>query len=106
MATAKTSTTRKSTSAPSKALAPEAAVAVQDDAAVNDLKEKVAQLEERVSELQAQLATALEALNNSAQSRQASPSVDNSDAVSKDLLRRTLERMGIRQHVISDLGLK
>lgn len=94
MATAKTSSTRKTTSTTAST------TASTNDAAVDELKAKISQLEAQIESLESKVAAAT-ALANSVNST----NTTDKNVVDKALLRRTLERMGIRQHVISGLGI-
>ena len=97
--TAKTSTTRKTAAKPAakKAEVSAPAPAVNDGSAV--IAARIAELEDQVSALQAQLQT----LKTTC--AQVAPSHDG-DVVDKALLRKALEAMGCRQHRIKALGLK
>lgn len=96
--TAKTSTTRKTAAkTPAKKTETTASAPVNDGAAV--ISARIAELEEQVNSLQAQLATIKTA------SAAVAPS-HSGDVVDKALLRKALEAMGVRQHKISALGLK
>lgn len=102
MATAKTSSTRKTTSS-SKSNTESTTTATPastNDTVVNELKARISQLESQIENLESKVATAT-ALASSVNNT----STTDKNVVDKALLRRTLERMGIRQHVISGLGI-
>jgi len=98
MATTKTSTRKspaKTTTKTTEAVVP---TTTQNEDAI--IASRIAELEQQVDSLQAQLATLKAAATRTV------TTATTGDVVDKALLRKTLEAIGVRQHKISALGLK